>query len=111
MRPIVSYSGSPLYNLNKYIANILKAYAKDENSNAKNSTTIFNYIRTVPVKNGEIMVSFGVNSLYTNWCILNIVKHYINNDNQFTRKTAVPQGKFLVLVNLILTTTCYTFNS
>ena len=26
VRPIVSCSGSPLYNLNKYIANILKTY-------------------------------------------------------------------------------------
>ena len=32
VRPMVSYSGSPLYNLNKYIANILKAYVKDENT-------------------------------------------------------------------------------
>ena len=38
-RPIVSYSGSRLYNLKKYIANILKVYVKDENNNAKNSTT------------------------------------------------------------------------
>ena len=28
IRPIVSYSGSPLYNVNKYIANSLKAYVK-----------------------------------------------------------------------------------
>ena len=28
IRPIVSYSGSPLYNLNKYIANLLKGYVK-----------------------------------------------------------------------------------
>ena len=28
IRPIVSYSGSPLQNLNKYIANILKAILK-----------------------------------------------------------------------------------
>ena len=28
--PNVSYSGSPLYNLHKYTANILKAYIKDE---------------------------------------------------------------------------------
>ena len=48
--PIVSYSGSPLYNLNKYIANILKAYVKDENNNAKNSTTFSNYIRNFPLK-------------------------------------------------------------
>ena len=47
--PIVSYSGSPLYNLNKYIAKILKAYVQDENNNATNSTTFFNYIRNVPI--------------------------------------------------------------
>ena len=49
IRPIVSYSGSPLYNLNKYIANILKAYIRDENNKAKNSTTFSNYIRSVPI--------------------------------------------------------------
>ena len=66
IRPIVSYSGSPLYNLNKYIANILKAYVRDENNNAKNSTTFSNYIRNVPIEDDEIMVSFDVSSLYMN---------------------------------------------
>ena len=66
IRPIVSYSGSPLYNLNKYIANILKAYVRDENNNAKNSTTFSNYIRNVPIEDDEIMVSFDITSLYMN---------------------------------------------
>ena len=86
IRPIVSYSGSPLYNLNKYIANILKAYVR--NNNANNSTTFSNYIRNVPIKDDEIMVSFDVISLYTNIPItdtLNIIKDYVNNDDQFTR--------------------------
>ena len=59
------------------------------------------------------MVSFGVTSLYTNIPIidtLNIIKDYINDD-QFTRKTFVPQDKFLDLVHLVLTTTWYTFDS
>ena len=30
---------------------------------------------------------------------------------KFTRKTTIPQGKFLDLVHLVLTTTLYTFNS
>ena len=92
--PIVSYSGSPLYNLNKYITNILKAYVKDENNNQE--------------------LSFDVTSLYANIPMidtLNIIKDYVNNDDQFTRKTAIPQDKFLDLVNLVLTTTWYTFNS
>ena len=113
IRPIVSYSGSPLYNLNKYIANILKAYVRDENNNAKNSTTFSNYIRYVPIEDDEIMVSFDVTSLYTNIPItdtLNIIKDYVNNDDQFTRKTVIPQDKFLDLVHLVLTTTWYTFN-
>ena len=43
--------------------------------------------------------------------MLNIIKDYVNNDDQFTRKTAIPQDKFLDLVHLVLTTTWYTFNS
>ena len=34
----------------------------------------------------------------------------MNNDDQFTRKTTIPQEKFLGLVHLVLTTTWYTFN-
>ena len=41
---------------------------------------------------------------------LNIIKDYVNNDDQFTRKTAIPQDKFLDLVYLVLTTTWYSFN-
>ena len=93
IRPTVSYRGSPLYNLNKYIANILKAYVRDENNNAKNSTTFSNYIRNAPIEGDKIMVSFDVISLYTNVPIidtLNIIKDYVNNDDQFTRETAIP---------------------
>ena len=114
IRPIVSYSGSPLYNLNKYIANILKTYVKHENNNPKNSTTFSNYIRNVPIEDDKIMVSFDVTSLYTNIPIidtLNIIKDYVHSDDQFARKMAIPQDKFLDLVNLVLTTTWYTFNS
>ena len=60
------------------------------------------------------MVSFYVTSLYTNIPIidtLNIMKDYVNNDDKFTRKTAIPQENFLDLVHVILTTTWYTFNS
>ena len=113
VRPIVSYSGSPLYSLNKNIANILKAYVKDENNNAKNSSALSNYIRYVPIQDDKIIVSFYVTSLYTNILMidtLNVIKDYVNDDDQFITKTAIPQDKFLDLDNLVLTTTWYTFN-
>ena len=103
-----------MYNFNKQIANILKACVRDENKNLKNSTTFFNYIRNVPIEDVKIMVSFGVTSLYTNIHIINIfniLKDYVNNDDQFTRKMAIPQDKFLDQVNAVLTTTWYAFNS
>ena len=107
IRPIVSYNGSPLYNLNNHIAKILKAYIEDENNNAKNSTMFSSYIRNVSIEDGKIMVSFDVTFLYKNIpiiCMLNILKDHVNNDDQFTRKTATPQDKFHDLVNLALTT-------
>ena len=47
---IVSYSGSTLYSLNKYIANIPKAYVKDEDDNTKDSNTFSNYIKELPLR-------------------------------------------------------------
>ena len=113
IRAIVSYCGSPLYNINKYIANILKAYIKDENNNAKNSTRFPNYIRNVPIEYDKTMVSFDVTPLYANIAIiytLNIINYFVNNDDQFTRKTAIRQDKFLDLVNLVLTSIWYIFH-
>ena len=54
IRPIVSYSSSPLYNLNKCIAHIFNV--EDENNNAKNSTTFSNYIRNIPIEDDEIII-------------------------------------------------------
>ena len=73
-----------------------------------------NYIRNVTVADEEIMISFDVTSSDTNIPIidtLNIIKDYVNNDDQFTRKIAIPKDKFLDLVHLVLTSTWYIFNS
>ena len=60
------------------------------------------------------MASFDVTSLYTNTPIadiLSIIKDFINNDDQFSTKKDIPQEKFFNLVNMVLTTAWYTFNS
>ena len=108
VRPIVSYSGSPLYNLHKNIGNIMKAFVKDKNKNVKNSATFFNYIRNSPIEDDKKMVSFDVTSLHKDIPIidmLNIIKDAVNKDDKFTKKTTIPQEKFLDLVNLVLTNT------
>ena len=70
------------------------------------------YIINVSIEDDEIIVLFDFSSLYTKIPItdtLNIIKNYINNVNQFTSKTALPQDKFLDLAQLVLTVTWYTF--
>ena len=73
-------------------ANNLQVYVKDENKNAKNSATFSDFIRNVPIEDDKILVSFDVTSLYTNILIidtLDIIRDYVNNGDQFTRKTAI----------------------
>ena len=60
------------------------------------------------------MTSSDITFLYTNIPIIDmssIIKEYVKNNDQYTGKTAKPQGKFLDLVILVSTSTWYNFNS
>ena len=73
-----------------------------------------NYTRNVHIEDDEIIVSFDVTSLFTNIPTvdtLNITKDYVNKDDQFTKKTALPQDKFCDLIDLVLKVFWNTFNS
>ena len=81
---------------NKYIPKILKVYVKDENSNGKKFQHVFQL--HLPIENDGIAVSLDATSLYTSIPIiytLYIIRDYVNNDDQFTRKTAIPRDEFL----------------
>ena len=73
MRSMASYNDSPLHNLNSYIANILRAYVKDKTNNVKKSTKFSSYSKNVLIEDD----------------MLDIIKDFVNNDDQFTRKTAM----------------------
>ena len=66
VRPIVSYSDSSLFNLSKYIANVLKPYTLLNKQHCKNFKEFSEFIRTHTIKEDEIMVSFDAEALYTN---------------------------------------------
>ena len=78
---------------------MLKAYIKDENRNASNFTTFSYYIRYIPIEDDEIMVSYHVTFFYMNIPsvdTLNIIKDYVNNDDQFKRKRLYLKTSFLM---------------
>ena len=58
------------------------------------------------------MIPLDITSLETNIRVIvtsNIMKDYVNNDDQFIRKTAILQDKFLDWLDYVLATTWYTF--
>ena len=63
--PIVSCTGTPLYEVSKYIAEILKPYGKQKEQHTNNSESFSIFICQQTIEPDEIMVSFDVTSLYT----------------------------------------------
>ncbi|XP_050315966.1 uncharacterized protein LOC126750390 [Anthonomus grandis grandis] len=66
LRPIVSFIGSPLYNLTKLLSNILQHFFIKDERYVKNSFDFANYIKEQTVPEGYILVSLDVVSLFTN---------------------------------------------
>ena len=64
IRPIVSYTGTPLYKISKHIATILTTYVSREGRHSENSNIFSEYVRKhkskKKVKEDEILVSFDV---------------------------------------------------
>ena len=90
IRPIVSYTNSPLYQLSRYIADILRPYTKLNQEHCKNSNDFSQFIRQQTIDADEIMVSFDVESLYTNIPVtdaLLVIKDLLNNDTTLRDRT------------------------
>ena len=112
-RPIVSYSGSPLSNRSKYIANILKPYTLLNKQQCKNSKEFSEFIRAHTIQEDEIMVSFDVEALYTNVPIddaLAIIKELFENDETLPDRTPLSPKNMLDLLEFLLRTTFFIFN-
>ncbi|XP_044761579.1 uncharacterized protein LOC123318874 isoform X2 [Coccinella septempunctata] len=66
LRPVLSFVGSPIYQLSKFVADLLKPiFVKDEHY-VRNSFDFFNSINGTKLPPDYILVSLDVVSLYTN---------------------------------------------
>ena len=113
IRPIVSYTSSPLYQLSRYIADILRPYTKLNQQHCKNSNDFSQFIRQQTIDPDEIMVSFDVESLYTNIPITDVllaIKDLLNNDTTLQDRTNLLLDQILELLEFLLRTTFFIFN-
>ena len=113
MRPIVSYAGTPLYEISKYIANILKPYGKLKEQHTHSSKSFSAFIFQQKIKYDEIMVSFDVTSLCTTIPIdqaLLIIKDLPEHDDKLADRTLLSPRQILDPLDIPLRTTYFKFN-
>ena len=113
MRPIVLYTGTPLYEISKFIANILKPYGKLKEQHTHSSKLFSAFICQQKIEPDEIMVSFDVTSLYTTIPIdqaLLIIKDLLEHEDKLADWTVLSPRQILDLLDILLRTTYFKFH-
>ena len=65
MRPIVSFCGSPTYQLSKYLTTVLKPLTDESRHKLQSTENFIDAIKTVQIPDDYKLVSFDVKSLFT----------------------------------------------
>ena len=65
MRPIVSFCGSPTYQLSKYLTNVLKPLTDESRHKLQSTEKFIDAIKTIQIPDDHKLVSFDVKSLFT----------------------------------------------
>ena len=113
MGPFVSYTGPPLYEKSKYIANILEPYGKLKEQHTHSSKSFSAFICQQKIEPDEIMVTFDGTSLYTTIPIdqaLLIIKDLLEHDDKSADRTLLSPRQILDLLDILLRTTYFKFN-
>ena len=111
MRPIVSFCGSPTYQLSKYLTTILQPLTADKSRRKLQSTDNFiDTIKTVKIPDDYKLVSFDVKSLFSSFP-LRLALHCTETAiKQSTVKLPLPTEDIMDLLNLCLTSTYFKYN-
>ena len=113
VRPIVSYSGIPLFNLSNYIDNVLKPYTLLNKQHCKNSKEFSEFIQAHTIEEDEIMTSFDVEALYINVPTADamvIIKELLENDETLSDWTPLSPKNVLDLLKFLTHTAFLFFN-
>ena len=110
MRPIVSFCGSPTYQLSKYLTNVLKLLTEESRHKLQSTENFIDAIKTIQIPDDHKLVSFDVKSLFTSIPLqlaLDCTENAIKNS---TAELPLPTDDIMDLLNLCLTSTYFQYN-
>ena len=110
MRPIVSFCGSPTYQLSKYLTNVLKPLTDESRHKLQSTENFIDAIKTIQIPDDHKLVSFDVKSLFTSIPLqlaLDCTENAIKNS---TAELPLPTDDIMDLLNLCLTSTYFQYN-
>ena len=113
LRPIVSCINTFAYDLSAHLADILSPLTGKSEYAVSNSTHFVNTINHERIQEKEIMVSFDVESLFTNVPIEDAVKatlHKLENDPGLADRTNLTPAQIADLLNFVLRSTYFQYN-
>ena len=110
MRPIVSFCGSPTYQLSKYLTTTLQPLTDKSRRKLKSTENFIDAIKTVQIPNDYKLVSFDVKSLFTSIPLQLALQCTENAIQQSTVKLPLPTEDIMDLLNLCLTSTYFQYN-
>ncbi|CAH3130034.1 unnamed protein product [Pocillopora meandrina] len=110
MRPIVSFCGSPTYQLSKYLTTILQPLTDKSRRKLQSTEDFINATKTVQIPDDYKLVSFDVKSLFTSIPLQLALQCTETAILQSSDPLPLPTEDIMDLLNLCLTSTYFHCN-
>ena len=110
MRPIVSFCGSPAYQLSKHLTSILKPSTDESQHKLQPTDNFIDAIKTVQIPDDQKLVSFDVKSLFTSTPLQPALDCTKTDINKSPYQPPLPTDHLMVLLHLCLTSTYFQYN-
>ncbi|PFX21776.1 hypothetical protein AWC38_SpisGene13730 [Stylophora pistillata] len=110
MRPIVSFCGSPTYQLSKYLTTILQPLTDKSRHKLQSTEDFINATKTVQIPDDYKLVSFDVKSLFTSIPLQLALQCTETAIRQSTDPLPLPTDDIMDLLNICLRSTYFQYN-
>ena len=110
LRPIVSFCGSPTYQLSMYLTTILQPLTDKSRRKLQSTEDFINATKTVQIPDDYKLVSFDVKSLFTSIPLQLALQCTETAILQSTDPLPLPTEDIMDLLNLCLTSTYFQYN-